>query len=369
MRRRGGNEAKAASPRAGERKPRAWPECGKVGAATVSGWNKGVFPISKPNSQKNMRHVYPLKRVGEAGARRKPPDQAEPDPDDASGAHEPHEAGSVSAGPAEAIAPTAKTTTGRPSPAASAREAHDPEPDPEKQAEGMDEGPRPAGQGEETNPMKPRPAPEEATADTSAAEREARRPASGTEGPPPAHQVIEAPAARAPATPETEETEEDASGAKARAAGQGGETGPNAAKTRSREDAPKASAEETTRASPPTAHPTATSRRGTPASTEPTTRETSAESVADAGRVREPQKPTIPATKITPWENACNAGTYLFPRPLPGGARPGGEKAPARRERKGGPRKVFAQQNPEANRSGRASQKVSGCPCAHKCRC
>jgi len=207
-----------------------------------------------------MRHVYPLKRVGEAGARRKPPDQAEPYPDDASGAHEPHEVGSASTEPAEAIAPTGKSTTGRPRPAASAREAHDPEPDPEKQAEGMDEGPKPAGQGEETNPTKPRPAPEAATAETSAAEREARRPVRWTEGPPPAHQETEAPAARATATPETEEMEEDAAGAKTRAAGSeaGGETGPNAAKTRSREDAPKASTEETTRASPPIAHPTAT---------------------------------------------------------------------------------------------------------------
>ena len=32
---------------------------------------------------------------------------------------------------------------------------------------------------------------------------------------------------------------------------------------------------------------------------------------------------------------------------FPGGARHGGERAPAGRERKGGPRKVFAQQNPE----------------------
>jgi hypothetical protein len=263
-------------------------------------FHKRVFPISKPNSQKNMRHVYPLKRVGEAGARRKPPDQAEPYPDDASGAHEPHEVGSASTEPAEAIAPTGKTTTGRPRPAASAREAQDPEP--EKQAEGMDEGPKPAGQGEETNPTKPRPAPEAATAETSAAEREARRPVRWTEGPPPAHQETEAPAARATATPETEEMEEDAPGAKTRAAGSeaGGETGPNAAKARSREDAPKASTEETTRASPPIAHPTATPRRGTAASTEPTTPETSAESAADTGRARDPQKPTKPAIKTTP---------------------------------------------------------------------
>src|SRR5215208_4163485 len=36
--------------------------------------------------------------------------------------------------------------------------------------------------------------------------------------------------------------------------------------------------------------------------------------------------------------------------PLPGGARPGGEKAPARRERKGGPRKVFASQDLKGRR-------------------
>jgi hypothetical protein len=124
----------------------------------------------------------------------------------------------------------------------SRQDALGPEPEPEKQAEGKDEGPRPAGQAEETNPTKSRPAPDAATAETRAEEREARRPARGTVGPPPAHQETEAPAARAPATPETEETEDDAPGAKRRAAGQGGETGPNAAKTQRREDAPKASA-------------------------------------------------------------------------------------------------------------------------------
>jgi len=93
---------------------------------------------------------------------------------------------------------------------------------------------------------------------------------------------------------------------------------------------------------------------------EPTTPATSAESAADTGRSREPQKPTIPATKITPWENACNAGTFLHPRPLPGGARPGGEKAPAGRERKGGPRKVFAQQNPELTVRATLRKKFQG---------
>jgi hypothetical protein len=99
--------------------------------------------------------------------------------------------------------------------------------------------------------------------------------------------------------------EKDAPGAKTRAAGQGGETGPKAAKTCSREDAPKASAEETTRASAPTAHPTATPRGGNAASTEPTTPEISAEFAA--GRAREPQKPTIPTTKTTPTGNAYTA--------------------------------------------------------------
>jgi hypothetical protein len=122
--------------------------------------------------------------------------------------------------------------------------------------------------------------------------------------------------ARAPATPETEETEEDAPGAKTRAAGQDGETGPNAAKTRSREDAPKASAEETTRASAPMAHPTATSRRGKAASTEPKTPETRAELAADAGRAREPQKPTIPTTKTIPQGRCPTPGASSAPHSL-----------------------------------------------------
>jgi hypothetical protein len=143
-------------------------------------------------------------------------------------------------------------------------------------------------------------------AETMAFEREASLTASGTEGPPPAHQETEAPEARAEATPETEETDEDAPGAETRAAGQGGETGPKAAKTRSREDAPRASAEETTRASAPVAHPTATPRLGEAASTEPTTPAMSAETSAGAGRAREPQKPTIPTIKTTPEGDAYN---------------------------------------------------------------
>jgi hypothetical protein len=45
------------------------------------------------------------------------------------------------------------------------------------------------------------------------------------------------------------------------------------------------------------------------------------------------------------------AGAFRLCAPLPGGARHGGEKAPARRERKGSEwRKVFAKQNPEGGR-------------------
>src|SRR5215217_947086 len=96
----------------------------------------------------------------------------------------------------------------------------------------------------------------------------------------------------------------------------GRETGPNAAKTRSWEDAPRARAAETTRASVPTAHPTATRRLGTPASTEPTTPATSAEFVADVGRPREPQKPTIPSTETTPTGDAYYDGRFAL-RPAP----------------------------------------------------
>jgi len=102
----------------------------------------------------------------------------------------------------------------------------------------------------------------------------------------------------AEATPEIEETEEEAPGAETRAAGQGGETGPKAAKTRTREEAPAASAEERTRASPPVAHPTATQRP--PDRTEPTTSATSADTSAVQGRARDPQKPTIATKMLTP---------------------------------------------------------------------
>jgi hypothetical protein len=187
---------------------------------------------------------------------------------------------------------------------ASAREAHEPDPEPEKQAEDEGEGTRPTGHGEETNPKKSQPVPDAATVETRVEEREASRTARGTAGPPPAHQETEAPTARAPATPDTEETDEDAPGAETWRASQGGETGPNSAKTRSLEDAPKARAEETTRASAPMAQPTATLLRGDAASTEPTTPTTSADISADAGRARDPQKPTIPTTKITSRGNA-----------------------------------------------------------------
>jgi hypothetical protein len=230
---------------------------------------------------------------GGLGTKRKPPDHA---PERA--AHKPgQEAGRVGS-PAAARVPTGKTTTGSPRPEASASEDHDPEPTPEKHAKDEAEGCRPAGHGEETNPTRPRPAPEAATAETSAFEREASRAARGTEGSPPLHQETEAPAERAEATPETEEWEEEAPGAKTWAAGQGGETGPNAAKTRSREEVPAASAEETTRASPPVAHPTATSRPLD--KTEPTTPATSAETSAEEGRSRDPQKPIVPTKMLTP---------------------------------------------------------------------
>jgi hypothetical protein len=230
---------------------------------------------------------------GKSGAKRKPPDHA---PERAT--HEPGQEVGKAGTLTGVRAPRGKTTTGSSRPEASAREAHDPEPKPEKHAEGEGEGTSPAGQDEETNPTRPLPAPEEATAETRVAERAAKRPEKGTAGPPPLHQETEAPAERAEATPETEETEEEAPGAITRAAGQGGETGPNAAKMCSREEAPAASAEERTRASPPTAHPTAMSRP--PDNTEPTTPATSAETFAEEGRARDPQKPTIPTKMLTP---------------------------------------------------------------------
>lgn len=100
----------------------------------------------------------------ETGTKRKPPDQAPESGDQA-----PAQAGSATAG-----RPTGKTTTGRPRPVASAREAQEPDPAPEKQAEGEGEGTTPGGQGEETNPTSPAPGPEEAMAETRAAERRAK---------------------------------------------------------------------------------------------------------------------------------------------------------------------------------------------------
>jgi hypothetical protein len=251
--------------------------------------------FATPNLQVLQENHHREKRDGcggGSGTKRKPPDHA---PERT--AHEPGQEVGKAGSPAAARAPTGKATTGRPRPEASAREAHDPDLKPEKHAEGEGEGTRPAGQGEETNPTKPRPAPEAATAERRACERDARRPAWGTAGPPPLHHETQAPAARAEATPETEETEEETPGAKTRAAGQGGETGPKAAKTCSLEETPAASVEERTRASPPTAHPTATSRP--PDRTEPTTPATSAEISAEAGRARDPQKPTIPTKMLT----------------------------------------------------------------------
>jgi hypothetical protein len=74
--------------------------------------HKGFFPYVSRILVVSVRHAKRPKRAGEAGTRQKPPDQAEPDPDGASGTHEPHEAGSASAVPAEVSAPTGKTTTG-----------------------------------------------------------------------------------------------------------------------------------------------------------------------------------------------------------------------------------------------------------------
>lgn len=112
---------------------------------------------------------------------------------------------------------------------------------------------------------------------------------------------------------ETEETEEEAPGANTRGAGQGGEMGPNAAKTRSREEAPAARAEESTRASPPIAHPTATPRP--PDRTEPTTPATNAEISAEAGRARDPQKPTIPTKMLTPPDETPTPPNVSHPTP------------------------------------------------------
>ena len=81
---------------------------------------------------------------------------------------------------------------------------------------------------------------------------------------------------------------------------------PNAAKTCSREEAPAAIAEESTRASLPVAHPTATPRWREADSTELTTPATSTGSDSDTGKSRDPQKPTIPTTKTTPGIGAYN---------------------------------------------------------------
>src|SRR5687767_4840911 len=61
----------------------------------------------------------------------------------------------------------------------------------------------------------------------------------------------------------------------------------------------------------------------------------------------------------------------FFCAPLPCGARHGGGKAPARRERKGSERrKVFAKQNPEGGRKPLGWRpSFRSVPCADDCRC
>jgi hypothetical protein len=183
----------------------------------------------------SVRHAWQLKRAGEAGTRRKPADQTEPDPDESAilqvirppnlalQDHQdqktiyarknsvrqnnreigPDGPANTGAGPppspraprggerarrvGRGQLPDGEDDDGTPRPEASAREAHDPEPESEEQADGAGDGLRPTGQGEETNVTKPRPAPEAATAETRAADREARRPARicrTTPGPP-----------------------------------------------------------------------------------------------------------------------------------------------------------------------------------------
>src|SRR5262249_5044069 len=100
-----------------------------------------------------------------------------------------------------------------------------------------EDGRRPAGQARAGNEHH-RP-PRAATARTQATERAASRPASGTAGGPPAHQVTEAPANSAAATAGTADPDH-APGAEWRGAGQGGETGPNAASTERRPALPAA---------------------------------------------------------------------------------------------------------------------------------
>ena len=210
--------------------------------------------------------------------KRKPPDQA---PE--SGDQDPAQAGSAEVG-----RPAGKTTTGRRRPAANAREAQEPDPAPEKQADGDGDGATLGGQGEETSPTSPAPGPEDATAETRAAERLAKE---------------ERP------TPNDDARKTDAEGAAER-----------------------------TRASSPGAQPTATPRPER--RTERTPQETSAddESVSD----REPQNPTRPATS-TPRE----LPTPPAPRAARGGhppqqhRAPMGEHALAHRERKSCPERFL----------------------------
>lgn len=221
-----------------------------------------TFPIDKADSRTWSSHAQRPKRAGEAGTRRKPPDQADPEQGDARGDQEPHEA-------------------------------------------------------------------------------------------------------RATATPETEETEEDAPGAETRAAGQGGETGPNEAKTENRAASlvPAARADETTRASPPRAHPTATPRPPGAPRTEPTTPETSDETEPDAGRAREPQKPTTPDKRPPPKEKQQRQSHQPLEREMkPPPARRAVKSAGHRRPRKG--KRCLGEKFCGANRlRRRRSCRVFGDPC------
>ena len=72
--------------------------------------------------------------------------------------------------------PHGNTTTGKPSPAANAAEAHEPEPRPQKQADDRADGTKPGGHGAAGNTTSPEPGPPAATARTSATDRAANAP-------------------------------------------------------------------------------------------------------------------------------------------------------------------------------------------------
>ena len=243
------------------------------------------------------------------------------------------------------MAATGKTTTGSPRPEASAREAHEP-------GTGAGEARRGRRRGNEAGRAGRGDEPDEAAARAGGGDRRDEGCGAGGEaagqgdrGTAPGPPGDGGAGGEGEATPETEETEEDAPGAKTRAAGQGGETGPNAAKTRSREDAPAASAEETTRASPPMAHPTATLPAGRP-------RPARADDAGDQRRdlCRGGQSARATETDHSDHEDSPpgrRLQRLVSPPPPHGGAPPprGRDKRRTRRERKGGPRKVFAKRS------------------------